>query len=162
MCTQHVNSHGPCIRPCPTHLAETLHFVISSTKCRLHQVLPRPPTTPLNFAHLLDPRNQNPPSQATHPPWPETLPKRSHRYHPNAPLSARSNLRILLFETNRSPRNSDVVRANLSLTGFIENLEGRGERAAHLMSRTPESPMVTVAYQGISDGLVFLRVPGNP
>jgi hypothetical protein len=161
MCTQHVNSHGPCIRPCRTHLAETLHLVISSTKCRFHKVLPRPPTAPLNFAHLFDPRSQNPRSQATHPPWPETLPKRSLRYHLNAPLSARSNLRILLFESNRSLRNSDVARANLSSTGFIENLEGRGERAAHLMSRTPESLMVTVAHQGISDGLAFLMVPGN-
>lgn len=155
------NFPRPLHSHCPTHLAEILHFVISSTKCRFHRVPLRPQTIPLNFAHLLEPRNQNPRSQATHPPCLETLLKRSLRYHPNAPLSPRSDPRILLFEINRSPRNSDVVRVNPSLTGSIENLEGRGERAAPLMSHTPESLTVTVAHQGISDGQAFPMVLGN-
>ena len=159
-CTQHVISHGPCIldiaRPTCRNIA-LCHLV---HKCRFHQVPLRPPTIPLNFAHLFEPRNQNPHSQVTHPPCLETLPKRSLRYHPNAPLSARSDPRILLFETNHSQRNLDVVRVNPFLTGSIENLEGQGERAAPLMSRTPESRTVTVAHQGISEGLAFLMV-GN-
>jgi hypothetical protein len=48
------------------------------------------------------------------------------------------------------------------LIGSSENLEGREERAAHLMSHSVESPTATVAHlQGRSDGLAFLMVSEN-
>ena len=144
--------------PCPTHPITLCHLAFLLPKCLSRRVLCLW-TTPLNCAHLFDPSNYNPLLQATHPPWPEILSKRSLYYRPNAPHLARSDLRTLLFQSNHSPRNSDVVRANLSLIGSIENLEGRGERAAHLMSHTVESPTVTVAHlQGTSDDLAFLMV----